>query len=86
MSDHSHPTGKNFPELMTTQEVADALRISVKSVTRLVRDGRLPCFRLSTSRSNRFRRDDVLRLLVPVTTAADDDADLDDFITTNQKG
>lgn len=86
MSDQSHPTGKNFPELMTTQEVADALRISVKSVSRLVRDGQLACFRLSRSRSNRFRRDDVLRLLVPVNTTEDDDADLDDFITTNQKG
>lgn len=86
MSDQIHPSGKHFPDLMTTQEVADTLRISVKSVTRLVRDGELPCFRLSRSRSNRFRRDDVLRLLVPVATTEDDDADLDDFITTNQKG
>lgn len=85
MSDQSH-SGKLCPQLLTAQQVADLLAVSVKTVKRLVKQGKLPCYRLSDTRTRRFRQDDVQRLLVPSSSVDEEDDALADFITTNQKG
>lgn len=87
MSDPAPLTaGKVFPPLLTAQQVADLLAVSVKTVERLTKQGKLPCYRLSDTRTRRFRQDDVQRLLVPSSSVDEEDDALADFITTNQKG
>lgn len=87
MSDPSpSAAGKVFPQLLTAQQVADLLAVSVKTVERLMKQGKLPCYRLSDTRTRRFRLDDVQRLLVPSSSVDEEDEVLDDFITTNLKG
>lgn len=50
-------------ELLTPGQVAEILCVSRASVSRLAKDGLLPCVRITT-RIVRFRRDDIDRLLV----------------------
>lgn len=50
---------------MTRAEVASYLRVTVRTVDDYVRQGRLPRFRISDTRSARFRVEDVRALLVP---------------------
>ena len=56
-------TGKNstFEQLLTLQELAQILRLSDKTIRRLVAARRLPCIRLG--RVLRFRPADLLRFV-----------------------
>ncbi len=47
-------------ENMTVKEVADFLRVSRQTVYMMVKQGKIPCFRVGTK--VRFKRDDVLAL------------------------
>lgn len=64
-------------ENMTVKEVADFLRVSRQTVYTMVKQGKIPCFRVGTK--VRFKRDDVLALTQtkietqPVTTGAEDE-------------
>jgi excisionase family DNA binding protein len=49
-------------EWMTAQDVADLLRVSVRTVNRWTRDGALPAF-VQISRARRFRREEIERWL-----------------------
>jgi excisionase family DNA binding protein len=55
------PFRHRLSRLLTLSEVADLLRISVRTVRRLSASGRLPCIRIG--RQLRFRPDDVARQL-----------------------
>ena len=49
-------------DVMTTQEVMDYLRISRSTLYRMVREARLPVYRIG-ARAVRYRRQDVEKLL-----------------------
>jgi len=49
-------------EWMTAQDVADLLRVSVRTVNRWTRDGELPAF-VQISRARRFRREEIEKWL-----------------------
>lgn len=50
-------------EILTPDEVANLLKVSKKTVLRLVHDGTLPAAKVG--RAWRFHRDDVLALVAP---------------------
>ncbi len=52
-------------DLLTTTEVAAALRVTRATVTAWVRDGQLPALTLPGGRGYRIRRSDVEAFLVP---------------------
>ena len=58
-------TSEQVDEILTPDEVADILKVSKKTVLRLVHDGTLPAAKVG--RAWRFRRQDVLDL-VPAST------------------
>jgi excisionase family DNA binding protein len=50
---------------MTKREAAEHMRVSTKTIDRLVRDGKLTKFPVAgSSRAVRFRRDDLDKLLL----------------------
>lgn len=53
-------------ELMTTNEAAKALRISIKTLRKYVINGNIPAVRINNTR--RFRRQDVEAALVSIKT------------------
>ena len=55
-------SAETLPDVLTTEEVADLLRINVKMVRRLARKGELPT--LPIKRPLRFPRDGVLEWMV----------------------
>lgn len=55
------------PELLTTTEVAELLRVTPSTVIRWVESGKLPGIRAGAGAHWRFRRADVEQLLTPVT-------------------
>lgn len=67
---------------LTTQQVADHLNVSTRTVRRLVRDGVLSSYRVGSRGPRRFRSDEVEQVLVSETGTPSDDVDLDSFITT----
>lgn len=58
-----------LPELLTAQEVAQALRVDPATVRRWANDGTLPSIRVG--RGWRFRADDVAAFATPVIPAGD---------------
>lgn len=52
-------------ENMTVQEVADFLRVSRQTVYTMVREGRIPHFRVGNK--VRFKRADIAAMTTPVT-------------------
>jgi excisionase family DNA binding protein len=63
------------PELLTTVEVAERLRVSVSTVSRWAKAGELPVVRLGSLL--RFRSDDVERILASTQYRADFGIDRD---------
>lgn len=57
------------PDLMTTAEVAEALRVTEATVTAWVRDSKLAAIRLPGGKGYRFRKSDVDALFDPETAA-----------------
>lgn len=53
-------------ELFSVQEAAEFLGLSVSTIRRYIRDGRLPAYRVAGERLLRVRRDDLKALLSPV--------------------
>jgi excisionase family DNA binding protein len=70
---------------LTTAEVAQHLRVSVRTVERLHERGALTAYLIAGRGHRRFRADDVERLLVPDHIAEQQDTDLDSFISTHSK-
>lgn len=60
--------GVDHETLYTPDEVADRLRISRRTLTRMVKDGRIPAVRV-TSTIIRFRAKDVDALVSPEAVA-----------------
>ena len=52
--------------LFSVQEAAELLGLSVSTIRRYIRDGRLPAYRVAGERLLRIRRDDLGALLSPV--------------------
>ncbi len=77
--------GVGTSPLLTTQQVAAYLRVSIKSVQRLTKQGRLASYRIAGTGPRRYRTTDVERLLEPETPVSVD-VDLDHFIDTQQDG
>ena len=55
----------------TVDEAAKYLRISRRTVYKLVKDGRLPVYTVGAERHRRFRREDLDAALRPAGTAPD---------------
>ena len=58
--------------LATPREVADALGLSVHTIRKAIRDGRIPAVRPLGSRTVRVRLDDILRLIQAASQQAAD--------------
>lgn len=72
---------EQFPQpLMTIQEVATRLHVSIRSVERLVEGGKLRCYRIELLRARRFKPDEVERLLLREEVPEEKDKSLDAFI------
>lgn len=67
------------PELLTPTQVCDYLQISSSTLRRLVASEELTAYRLGRSRTRRFRREDLEKLLTPENQSAQTDA-LTDYI------
>lgn len=65
-------------DLMTPAEAAEALKLSLRTLRRYIRSGKLPAYSLGGSRTYRLRRADVERLLVPMSPAMP--SEINDFI------
>jgi excisionase family DNA binding protein len=52
-----------LPEVLTTHEVAAALKLTPARVAQLAREGHIPAFRLTERGDFRFRAEDVERLI-----------------------
>ncbi len=57
-------------EILTVREAARFLKVSVNSIRRYIRLGRLPAYRIADERVLRIKRSDLERLLTPVPTEA----------------
>lgn len=53
-------------ELLSVQEAADFLGLSVSTIRRYIRDGRLPAYRVAGERLLRIKRSDLEELLDPI--------------------
>jgi len=53
----------NLPDLMTVREVADLLRVSVLTVKRWGKKGKLPPIRINSRGDRRYKKEAVLYLL-----------------------
>ena len=53
-------------ELLSVQEAADFLGLSVSTIRRYIRDGRLPAYRVAGERLLRIKRSDLEALLDPI--------------------
>ncbi len=52
-----------LPDLMTSREVAEVLRLTRAQVARLAHEGRIPSVRITATSRPRFRRRDIERLI-----------------------
>jgi excisionase family DNA binding protein len=73
---------------LTTSEAADFLRVSTKTIERLVKSGRLRSYRIAGSGPRRFRQQDVERILESESTfpVLEQPDEFESFITTKLKG
>lgn len=53
----------NLPDLLTVREVADILRISVLTLKRWGKRGKLPAIRINSRGDRRYRKSDILYIL-----------------------
>lgn len=65
---------------LTAKEIATRLRICTKTVDRMVRSGKLTCYRIGNGRTRRFKTSEVERLLQPQASCAVREEALNDFI------
>lgn len=54
---------KNLPDLLTPREVAELLRVSIITIKRWGKQGKLPAIRINARGDRRYRKEVVLRLL-----------------------
>ena len=54
---------KNLPDLMTPREVAEILRVSIITIKRWGKQGKLPAIRINARGDRRYRKEMVLKLL-----------------------
>lgn len=53
----------NLPDLLTVREVADILRVSILTVKRWGKRGKLPAIRINSRGDRRYKKEAVLWLL-----------------------
>jgi len=53
----------DLPDLLTPREVADLLRVSIITIKRWGKQGKLPAIRINKRGDRRYRKEVVLRLL-----------------------
>ena len=58
------------PALLTLPETAEELRLSIKSIRRMISDGHLPAYRFAGQRGVRVRRADLELTLRQIPSAA----------------
>ncbi|MDH7570494.1 MAG: helix-turn-helix domain-containing protein [Armatimonadota bacterium] len=64
-------------EILTAKQAKEFLQISDSTLRRYIRRGKLKAYRLAGERNLRFRRADLVALLVPANSGADSE-DLDE--------
>lgn len=63
MSEPKQVNISNLPDLMTVREVADLLRVSVLTIKRWGKKGKLPPIRINSRGDRRYKKEAVLWLL-----------------------
>jgi excisionase family DNA binding protein len=53
----------NLPDLMTVKEVADVLRVSVLTIKRWGKRGKLPAIRINSRGDRRYKKEQILWML-----------------------
>lgn len=53
----------NLPDLLTVREVADILRVSILTIKRWGKRGKLPAIRINSRGDRRYRKESVLYML-----------------------
>jgi len=53
----------NLPDLLTPREVAELLRVSIITIKRWGKQGKLPAIRINARGDRRYRKEIVLKLL-----------------------
>jgi len=53
----------NLPDLLTPREVAEILRVSIITIKRWGKQGKLPAIRINARGDRRYRKEIVLKLL-----------------------
>lgn len=53
----------NLPDLMTVKEVAEVLRVSVLTIKRWGKRGKLPAIRINSRGDRRYKKEQVLWML-----------------------
>jgi len=53
----------DLPDLLTPREVAEVLRVSIITIKRWGKQGKLPAIRINSRGDRRYRKEVVLRLL-----------------------
>lgn len=68
MDNNDSPTRKDLnlnalPDLLTVREVADILRVSILTIKRWGKRGKLPAIRINSRGDRRYRKEQVLYML-----------------------
>jgi excisionase family DNA binding protein len=53
----------NLPDLLTVKEVADVLRVSVLTIKRWGKRGKLPAIRINSRGDRRYKKESILYML-----------------------
>ena len=53
----------NLPDLLTPREVAEILRVSIITIKRWGKQGKLPAIRINARGDRRYRKEIILKLL-----------------------
>ena len=68
-------TFEDSPDLLTTKEAAELLRVHVRTLHRMIARGDIPTFRLPGGRDLRIKKADLLSSLEPLEPPEEDEAD-----------
>ena len=63
MSERNALALSTLPDLLTVREVADLLRVSILTIKRWGKRGKLPAIRINSRGDRRYRKEQVLYLL-----------------------
>jgi len=70
-----HDTGQMYMKLLTVQEVADTIKVSEKTVRRLIKSGELVAYKVGERGQLRVKEDELERYVEAQRIQVEDEAD-----------